>query len=222
MLCGVIAKSAQFPVHLWLIDAMEAPAPAAGLVYAATMVGAGVYLVGRLFPILTPNARLFIAIIGLLTLAIGALIALAQSDIKRLLAAIVMSQLGFMLMALGIGSWVGGLFHLLMNGFFQTLLFLAAASVIRATGHTSNLAQMGGLLRRIPVTATTFAVGVLAVAGMPSLCGFASSQIIFPTSRPSPRRPGATGRPSSILGSPKSRAGRWPGHSLSCPTSLRI
>jgi NADH-quinone oxidoreductase subunit L len=179
MLCGVIAKSAQFPVHLWLIDAMEAPAPAAGLVHAATMVGAGVYLVGRLFPILTPNARLFIAVIGLLTLAIGALIALAQSDIKRLLAAIVMSQLGFMLMALGIGSWVGGLFHLMMQGFFQTLLFLAAASVIRATGHTSNLAQMGGLLRKIPVTATTFAVGVLTIAGMPALCGFASSQIIF-------------------------------------------
>ena len=179
MLCGVITKSAQFPVHLWLIDAMEAPAPAAGLAYAATMVGAGIYLVGRLFPILTPSARLFIAVIGLLTLAIGALIALAQSDIKRLLAAVVMSQLGFMLMALGIGSWVGGLFHLMMHAFIQTLLFLAAASVIRAAGHTSSLAQMGGLLRRIPVTATTFAVGVLSIAGMPSLCGFASSQIIL-------------------------------------------
>jgi proton-translocating NADH-quinone oxidoreductase chain L len=178
MVCAVITKSAQFPVHLWLTDAMEAPAPAAGFIVATT-VGMGVYLIGRLYPLLTPEARLTIAIIGLLTLSIGALIALAQNDIKRLLAAVAMSQLGFILLAMGIGSWVGGLFHLMMFAFFQTLLFLAGASVIRAAGHTSDLAEMGGLLRKVPVTATTFAIGVLTIAGTPSLCGFASERSIF-------------------------------------------
>lgn len=178
MVCAAITKSAQFPVHLWLSDAMEAPAPAAGLIVAVT-VGLGVYLIGRLYPLLTPQASLLIAIVGLLTLSIGALISLAQSDIKRLLASVAMSQLGFIMLAMGIGSWVSGLFHLMMFAFFQTLLFLAAASVIRAAGHTSDLAEMGGLLRKIPVTATTFAIGVLAIAGMPSLCGFASGQSIY-------------------------------------------
>jgi NADH-quinone oxidoreductase subunit L len=175
---AVIAKAAQFPLHLWLMDAMEAPAPAAGLL-AVILVGSGVYLITRLYPILTPQARLVVAIFGLLTLSIGALLSLAQGDIKRLLAAVVMAQLGFMLMALGIGSWVGALFHLIMFAFFQTLLFLAAASVIRAVGHSTDLTQMGGLLGKVPVTATTFMIGVLTVAGMPTLCGAASEQMIF-------------------------------------------
>jgi len=162
---GAVGKSAQFPLHVWLPDAMEGPTPVSALIHAATMVAAGVYLVGRIFPILTPDARLFIAIIGVTTLTMAALIALVQSDIKKVLAYSTLSQLGYMILAMGIGSWVGGLFHLITHAFFKALLFLGSGSVIYAAHHEQELPQYGGLWRKIPWTALTFGIAVLAIAG---------------------------------------------------------
>ncbi len=166
LVLGAIAKSAQFPLHVWLADAMEGPTPVSALIHAATMVAAGVYLLGRIFPILTPDAKLFVAIIGVITLTMGALIAVAQTDIKKVLAFSTMSQLGYMMLAMGVGSWVGGLFHLITHAFFKALLFLGAGSVIRAAHHEQEMPEFGGLLRKIPVTAITFLVGVLAISGL--------------------------------------------------------
>jgi proton-translocating NADH-quinone oxidoreductase chain L len=177
MFVGVIAKSAQFPLHFWLADAMEAPMPASALICSATMVAAGVYLLGRIFPILTPDAKLFIAIIGTITLTLGALIACVQSDLRKILAYSTVSQLGYIVLAMGIGSWVGGLFHLLTHAFFKSLLFLACGSVIRAAG--KELPRLGGLMRKIPVTAATFGVGVLAIAGAPLFSGYYSTGMIL-------------------------------------------
>jgi NADH-quinone oxidoreductase subunit L len=162
---GAVGKSAQFPLHVWLPDAMEGPTPVSALIHAATMVAAGVYLVGRIFPILTPDAKLFIAIIGCITLTMAALIAIVQSDIKKVLAYSTLSQLGYMILALGVGSWVGGLFHLITHAFFKALLFLGSGSVIHAAHHEQELPQYGGLLKKIPITAITFGVAVLAIAG---------------------------------------------------------
>src|SRR6266566_553378 len=165
--CGAVGKSAQFPLHVWLPDAMEGPTPVSALIHAATMVAAGVYLVGRIFPVLTPDAKLFIAIIGCITLTMAALIALAQTDIKKVLAYSTLSQLGYMILALGIGSYIGGLFHLITHAFFKALLFLGSGSVIHAAHHEQELPQYGGLWRKIPVTAFTFAIAVFAIAGTP-------------------------------------------------------
>src|SRR4051794_205479 len=162
---GAVGKSAQFPLHVWLPDAMEGPTPVSALIHAATMVAAGVYLVGRIFPILTPDAKLFIAIIGCTTLTMAALIAIAQSDIKKVLAYSTLSQLGYMILAMGIGSWMGGLFHLITHAFFKALLFLGSGSVIHAAHHEQELPQYGGLIRKIPVTGITFGIAVLAIAG---------------------------------------------------------
>jgi NADH-quinone oxidoreductase subunit L len=166
LFCGAIGKSAQFPLHVWLADAMEGPTPVSALIHAATMVAAGVYLLARAFPILTPDAKLVIAIVGAVTLAMGALIAVAQTDIKRVLAFSTMSQLGYMVLAIGVGSWVGSLYHLVTHAFFKALLFLGAGSVIQAAKHEQELPQFGWLLRKIPVTAVTFAVGGLALSGV--------------------------------------------------------
>jgi proton-translocating NADH-quinone oxidoreductase chain L len=176
---GAVAKSAQFPLHVWLPDAMEGPTPVSALIHAATMVAAGVYLVARIFPVLTPDAKLFIAIIGCITLTMAALIALAQTDIKRVLAYSTVSQLGYMMLALGVGSYVGGLFHLITHAFFKALQFLGAGSVIYAAHHEQEMPQYGGLMRKIPVTAATFAVAVLAIAGTPLLSGFYSKDLIL-------------------------------------------
>ena len=165
LFCGAVGKSAQFPLHVWLPDAMEGPTPVSALIHAATMVAAGVYLVGRIFPILTPDAKMVVAVIGLITLTMAALIAIAQSDIKKVLAYSTVSQLGYMMLALGLGSWMGGLFHLITHAFFKALLFLGSGSVIHAAHHEQELPQYGGLWRRIPWTAGTFLVGVLAIAG---------------------------------------------------------
>ena len=162
---GAVGKSAQFPLHVWLPDAMEGPTPVSALIHAATMVAAGVYLVGRIFPILTPEAKLFIAIIGCVTLTMAALIAVAQSDIKKVLAYSTLSQLGYMILAMGIGAWMGALFHLITHAFFKALLFLGSGSVIHAAHHEQEMPQYGGLIRKIPVTGITFAVAVLAIAG---------------------------------------------------------
>ena len=166
LFCGAIGKSAQFPLHVWLADAMEGPTPVSALIHAATMVAAGVYLLARAFPLLTPDAKLAIAIVGAITLATGALIAVAQTDIKRVLAFSTMSQLGYMVLAIGVGSWVGSLFHLVTHAFFKALLFLGAGSVIQAAKHEQELPQYGWLMRKIPVTAVTFAVGVFALSGV--------------------------------------------------------
>ncbi|HEY8665690.1 MAG TPA: NADH-quinone oxidoreductase subunit L, partial [Tepidisphaeraceae bacterium] len=177
---GAVGKSAQFPLHVWLPDAMEGPTPVSALIHAATMVAAGVYLVGRIFPILTPDAKLFIAIIGCTTLTMAALIAIAQSDIKKVLAYSTLSQLGYMILAMGIGSWVGGLFHLITHAFFKALLFLGSGSVIHAAHHEQEMPQYGGLWRKIPVTAITFAIAVLAISGTPYITsGFFSKDLIL-------------------------------------------
>jgi NADH-quinone oxidoreductase subunit L len=183
LFCGAIGKSAQFPLHVWLADAMEGPTPVSALIHAATMVAAGVYLVGRLFPILTPDARLFIAVIGVITIVIGAACAIAQTDIKKVLAFSTVSQLGYMMLAIGVGSWVGGLFHLVTHAFFKSLLFLAAGGVIRAARHEQEMGDFGGLIRKIPVTAVTFAVGGLALCGIGfghvGLSGYYSKDLIL-------------------------------------------
>src|SRR4051812_46290651 len=180
---GAMGKSAQFPLHVWLPDAMEGPTPVSALIHAATMVAAGVYLVGRIFPILTPDAKLFIAIIGCTTLTMAALIAIAQTDIKKVLAYSTLSQLGYMILAMGVGSWVGGLFHLITHAFFKALLFLGSGSVIHAAHHEQELPQYGGLLRKIPVTAITFLIAVFAIAGFGvagwGFSGFYSKDLIL-------------------------------------------
>ncbi len=176
---GAVGKSAQFPLHVWLPDAMEGPTPVSALIHAATMVAAGVYLVGRIFPILTPDAKLFIAIIGAVTLTMAALIAIAQSDIKKVLAYSTLSQLGYMILAMGIGSWVGGLFHLITHAFFKALLFLGSGSVIHAAHHEQELPEYGGLFKKIPITAITFGIAVLAIAGTPWFSGYYSKDLII-------------------------------------------
>jgi NADH-quinone oxidoreductase subunit L len=159
-----VGKSAQFPLHVWLPDAMEGPTPVSALIHAATMVAAGVYLVGRLFPVFTLEVLLVIAVVGCLTLFIAATIALVATDIKRVLAYSTVSQLGYMMLALGAGGWLAGLFHLFTHAFFKALLFLCSGSVIHATG-TNEMPQMGGLLKKMPWTAWTMLVGCLAIAG---------------------------------------------------------
>ncbi len=162
--CGCVGKSAQFPLHVWLPDAMEGPTPVSALIHAATMVAAGVYLVGRFYPVFTPEVLLVIALVGCITLFLAATIALVATDIKRVLAYSTVSQLGYMMFALGLGGWLAGLFHLLTHAFFKALLFLGAGSVIHATG-TNEMPEMGGLRRKMPWTAWTMLVGCLAIAG---------------------------------------------------------
>jgi len=162
--CGCVGKSAQFPLHVWLPDAMEGPTPVSALVHSATMVAAGVYLVGRFFPVFTPEALLVIAYIGAITLFIAATIAITATDIKRVLAYSTVSQLGYMMLALGIGGWVAGLFHLITHAFFKSLLFMCSGSVIHAC-HTNEMPRMGGLLKKMPWTGYTMLIGCLAIAG---------------------------------------------------------
>jgi NADH:ubiquinone oxidoreductase subunit 5 (subunit L)/multisubunit Na+/H+ antiporter MnhA subunit len=170
--CGCVGKSAQFPLFVWLPDAMEGPTPVSALVHSATMVAAGVYLVGRFFPVLTPDALLVIAYCGAITLFIAATIALVANDIKRVLAYSTVSQLGYMMLALGVGGWVAGLFHLVTHAFFKSLLFLCSGSVIHAC-HTNDMRKMGGLAKKMPYTAGTMLVGCLAIigAGIPFVIG---------------------------------------------------
>lgn len=171
--CGCMGKSAQFPLHTWLPDAMEGPTPVSALVHSATMVAAGVFLVGRVYPIFNAEALLFIAVIGCITLFLAATIAITAVDIKRVLAYSTISQLGFMMLALGLGGWVAGLFHLITHAFFKSLLFLCSGSVIHAV-HTNDMREMGGLRKKMPITAYTMLIGCLAIAGVgvPFLAGF--------------------------------------------------
>jgi NADH-quinone oxidoreductase subunit L len=176
---GCVGKSAQVPLHTWLPDAMEGPTPVSALIHAATMVAAGVYLVGRCFPLFAPEVLLFIAYTGAITLFISATIALVQTDIKRILAYSTCSQLGFMMLALGVGGWVAGFLHLITHAFFKALLFLCSGSVIFGCHHEQDVRKMGGLWRKMPVTAFTMLVGVLAISGAPFLSGWYSKDQII-------------------------------------------
>jgi NADH:ubiquinone oxidoreductase subunit 5 (subunit L)/multisubunit Na+/H+ antiporter MnhA subunit len=162
--CGCVGKSAQFPLHVWLPDAMEGPTPVSALVHSATMVAAGVYLVGRFYPVFAPEVLLVIAIVGCITLFIAATIAITATDIKRVLAYSTVSQLGYMMLALGVGGWVAGLFHLVTHAFFKSLLFMCSGSVIHAC-HTNEMTKMGGLRKKMPWTAYTMLAGCLAIIG---------------------------------------------------------
>jgi len=165
LFCGAMGKSAQFPLHVWLPDAMAGPTPVSALIHAATMVAAGVYLVARIFRLLTPDAQMFVAVIGCITLTITALIAIVQTDIKKILAYSTLSQLGYMIFGLGIGAWTAALFHLMAHAFFKAMLFLGSGQVIEGCHHEQNILKMGGLRKKMPVTCWTFFVGVLAIAG---------------------------------------------------------
>ena len=180
LLCGVVGKSAQFPLHTWLPDAMAGPTPISALIHAATMVAAGIYFVVRLFDVflLAPATLAVMAVIACVTMLGGALAALAQDDIKRVLAYSTVSQLAYMLAALSVGSAVAAQFHLLTHAAFKALLFLAAGSVIHALG-TNLMPDMGGLRRLMPVTFATMTVGLAALAGIPPLAGFFSKESVL-------------------------------------------
>ncbi len=185
LFCGAIGKSAQFPLHVWLPDAMAGPTPVSALIHAATMVVAGVYLVARLFGVFEHAFDIgpgrganFVAVIGTITMAMAALLALVQDDIKRVLAYSTVSQLGYMVAGLGVGAWTGAVFHLFTHAFFKALLFLGAGSVIHAV-HSNNMSDMGGLRKYMPRTFYTFLVGSAALAGIPGLAGFFSKDEIL-------------------------------------------
>jgi len=177
---GAVGKSAQFPLHVWLPDAMEGPTPVSALIHAATMVAAGVYLVARAYPLFeaAPISLDVVAYVGAFTALMAASIAVAQSDIKKVLAYSTISQLGFMMAALGAGAPSAGIFHLFSHAWFKALLFLGAGSVIHATGR-QTVARLGGLAKRMPVTAWTFAAGGLALAGIPPFAGFWSKEEVL-------------------------------------------
>jgi len=179
--CGAVGKSAQFPLHVWLPDAMEGPTPISALIHAATMVAAGVYMLVRVAFIIqaSPTALLVIAWVGTITAVMAALIATQQNDIKRILAYSTLSQLGYMVMAVGLASNEAAIFHLFTHAFFKALLFLAAGSVIVMLHHEQNIWKMGGLSRNLPITFFTFVIGALALIGCPPFSGFFSNTPIF-------------------------------------------
>src|SRR5881396_568143 len=179
--CGAVGKSAQFPLHVWLPDAMEGPTPVSALIHAATMVAAGVYMLVRVAFVIQASqaALLVIAWIGTITAMLAALIATQQNDIKRILAYSTLSQLGYMVMAVGLASNDASIFHLFTHAFFKALLFLAAGSVIVMLHHEQNIWKMGGLFRKLPITFVTFIVGALALMGCPPFSGFFSKDAIL-------------------------------------------
>ena len=181
---GAMGKSAQFPLHVWLPDAMEGPTPVSALIHAATMVNAGVYFVARANPIFAeaPAAMVTIAAIGIFTAILAASIAFTQRDIKRVLAYSTLSQLGYMFAALGVGAFTAAIFHLMTHGFFKGLLFLGSGSVIHAVHDEQDMNRMGGLWRRIPITHWTMLIGAIAIAGIPPLAGFWSKDEILGSS----------------------------------------
>jgi len=171
---GAVGKSAQFPLHVWLPDAMEGPTPVSALIHAATMVNAGVYMVARAYPLFIHSeaAMLVVMIVGTFTAIYAAYIAITQNDIKKVIAYSTVSSLGFMFLALGAGAWVAGVFYLFVHGFFKGLLFLCSGSVIHAMGGEQDMRRMGGLRARIPVTFWTMMVGAVALIGVFPLSGF--------------------------------------------------
>nr|AZM31643.1 NADH dehydrogenase subunit 5 [Sophora flavescens] len=189
LFCGSVAKSAQFPLHVWLPDAMEGPTPISALIHAATMVAAGIFLVARLLPlfIVIPSIMNVIAFIGIITVVLGATLALAQQDIKRNLAYSTMSQLGYMMLALGMGSYRAALFHLITHAYSKALLFLGSGSIIHSmeaiVGYSpdksQNMVLMGGLTKHTPITKTTFLIGTLSLCGIPPFACFWSKDEIL-------------------------------------------
>ena len=180
LLCGAVGKSAQWPLFIWLPDAMEGPTPVSALIHAATMVAAGIYLVGKTYFIYaaSPIAMGAVAWIGLITALLAASMALVAYDIKRVLAFSTVSQLGFMMCALGAGGYTAGLFHLTTHAFFKALLFLGAGSVIHSV-HTNDMRQMGGLSKKMPVTFVTMTIATFAISGVPPLSGYYSKDLII-------------------------------------------
>jgi len=177
--CGAVGKSAQFPLHVWLPDAMEGPTPVSALIHAATMVAAGVYLVARVYPMFTGDALTVIAYIGVITAFISATIAITQNDIKKVLAYSTISQLGYMIMGLGVGAYSAGFFHLVTHAAFKAGLFLGAGSVIYAMHHEQDMRQMGGLRKKMPITYWCFVIFSLSIAGIPFTSGFLSKDSIL-------------------------------------------
>ena len=179
LFCGAVGKSAQFPLHIWLPDAMAGPTPVSGLLHSATMVAAGVFLVARTYPLFEVSGALpFVAGAGIVSAVFGASLALTETDIKRTLAYSTMSQLGYMMAALGVGGYVAAVFHLITHGFFKSLLFLSAGSVIHGS-ETQDVREMGGLAKTMKVTSIVYLVGALALAGIPPLAGFFSKDAIL-------------------------------------------
>jgi NADH-quinone oxidoreductase subunit L len=177
---GCVGKSGQMPLHVWLPDAMAGPTPVSALIHAATMVTAGIFLIARLFPIVAQSLAVMtvIAVVGVVTLFFAGLLALVQDDIKKVLAYSTVSQLGYMMAALGVGGYTAGIFHLFTHGFFKALLFLGSGSLIHAV-HSNNMSDMGGLRRAMPHTFWTFIVGSLALAGLPLTAGFFSKEEVL-------------------------------------------
>ena len=206
LFCGVLGKSAQMPLHVWLPDAMEGPTPISALIHAATMVAAGIYFTARVYFLMTPEALNVIMWVGTITAAFAALVAFGQKDIKKVLAFSTLSQLGYMVAALGLGAYVsshghGGetalatgaavaMFHLTTHGFFKALLFLDSGSVIDACHHEQDIYKMGGLSRKMPITFGTFGIGVLAIGGFPFLSGFFSKDAILYLAHEAPHHGG--------------------------------
>ena len=184
LLGGAVGKSAQLPLQTWLPDAMAGPTPVSALIHAATMVTAGVYLIARTHELflLSPDAQLAVAAVGLATLFIASFTALNQRDIKRILAYSTMSQIGYMFFALGVGAWSAAIFHLMTHAFFKALLFLSAGSVILALHHEQDIFKMGGLWRRLPVPFWCMVVGSAALAALPLTSGYYSKDLILLTS----------------------------------------
>ena len=178
---GATGKSAQFPLYVWLPDAMEGPTPVSALIHAATMVTAGVYLLARMSAVfvIAPAAMTVVAVIGLFTALLAASIALAQNDIKKILAYSTVSQLGFMFLACGVGAFSAAMFHVVTHAFFKALLFLGSGSVIHAMGGEQDVRKMGGLWKKLPITGRTMAIGTAAISGIPLLAGFWSKDEIL-------------------------------------------
>ena len=178
---GAAGKSAQFPLYVWLPDAMEGPTPVSALIHAATMVTAGVYMVARSAPLYNraPGALLVVAVVGAFTAIFAASIGLVQTDIKKVLAYSTVSQLGYMFLACGTGAYAAGVFHLMTHAFFKALLFLGAGSVIHGMGGIQDIGKMGGLRRHMPWTFGTFLIGTIAIAGIPPFAGFFSKDAIL-------------------------------------------
>jgi NADH-quinone oxidoreductase subunit L len=184
--CGAAGKSGQVPLHVWLPDAMEGPTPVSALIHAATMVAAGVFLVARVYPLMAaavgggvPTALEVVAWVGAITALFAACIAVAQNDIKRILAYSTVSQLGYMMLGLGVGGVAVGMFHLITHAFFKALLFLGAGSVIHGCGGEQDIRRMGGLRKLMPITFATYTIGMLALCGVPLFAGFWSKDEIL-------------------------------------------
>ena len=213
ILVGAFAKSAQLPLHTWLPDAMEGPTPVSALIHAATMVTAGVYLIARMYPLfeLAPTAADISAIIGTATLVFAATVALAVTDLKRVIAYSTISQIGYMVLGVSVAAYGAGLFHLMTHAFFKALLFMGAGSVIGAMAGIQDLDRMGGFRKAMPFTFVTFTIGALALAGFPLMSGFFSKDEIlaFTIDRGGWLRGAGGRRATSPPGSPPSTPSGW-------------